>query len=184
MDINLENYKPVWEPNASNATVPLLFPKDKIVVRPFTETQPPEGVDVSIIGFDWNENTWNFIKLEPYEGIPDGFIEAIGVIAQNADLSDEDAVSISQFYPEWVTAKTYKTSEIVRYEEKLYRTVKDHISQDDWQPDVTASLYSLIKIGDDGIEEWVAPTGGHDAYEKGAIVRHQDKVWELSLIHI
>lgn len=177
-NINLDDYKLAWEPLASNGTVPLLFPKEKVVVRPFTTMAPPEGEGITITGFDWNAGTWQYIKIEPGQELPDGLVEAIGVMAQNADLSDEDALSISQFYPEWIVGKSYKSTEIVRYEDNLYRIVQDHTSQEDWRPDTTASLYSLIKIGDDGIEEWIAPTGSHDAYEKGAIVRHNDRIWE------
>lgn len=103
---------------------------------------------------------------------------AVSVTVQNSELNDEDALKVKEFYPEWIVDKSYKSTEIVRFEENLYRVAQDHTSQDDWRPDTTASLYSLIKLGSDGIEEWHAPTGGHDAYEKGSIVRHNEKIWE------
>lgn len=51
------------------------------------------------------------------------------------------------------------------YDGKLYKVIQSHTVQDDWTPDVSASLFTLVTV-----EEWpefVQPTGAHDAYMTG-----------------
>ena len=71
----------------------------------------------------------------------------------------------------------YKAGNIRRYGSKLYRCVKDHTSQEDWNPEAAASLWAVTA---DPAEEWPAwsqPVGAHDAYSAGAKVSHKDKHW-------
>nr|DAV18232.1 MAG TPA: ChiA1-BD-binding domain protein [Caudoviricetes sp.] len=106
-------------------------------------------------------------------------VKAIVIYAiQTANLSDDQALTVADFYDEWKSATEYKAETIIKYENELYRVVQDHTAQEDWLPNKAVSLYSLIKINDGGIEEWTQPTGGHDAYKKGGIVQHNDHIWE------
>jgi hypothetical protein len=44
------------------------------------------------------------------------------------------------------------------------------------------ALYRLLgEVGDDGIPEWVQPTGAHDAYKHGDRVRYQGVLYESLL---
>lgn len=85
MDINLEEYQKVWEPEGNNKMVPLLFPKDKPVFRPFTTTPPPSDEDVVITGFNWNANQWEYVLAvspQKYEELKQGMFEIADVLSE------------------------------------------------------------------------------------------------------
>ena len=65
-------------------------------------------------------------------------------------LTDEDAITAIELYPEWAIGISYKMGERVRYENKLYRILIDHISQSDWIPNQTFSLYTEIEQSGQG----------------------------------
>lgn len=108
---------------------------------------------------------------------------ALSYIVQNMDsFSDYQALQIAELYAAWHTGVNYKIGQIVRYNESLYRCVQDHASQEDWTPDASASLWSIISFDENGVENWVQPTGSHNAYNIGDHVMHNNIEWE-SLIN-
>lgn len=92
-------------------------------------------------------------------------------------LDDELAEQGTELFPAWRSEKAYEVGDRVKHEGLLYRCVQAHTSQDNWTPDVTASLWA--RTADPGEEwpEWIQPTGAHDAYAQGAKVSHNDKHW-------
>lgn len=102
---------------------------------------------------------------------------------QSANLPDNQAMEVADLYPEWVAMKAYAVDEIVKYgvnadgETQLYKVIQAHTSQEDWKPDVTASLYKAIGFTDDGVSIWTQPLGSHDAYAKGDVVSFEDQLW-------
>lgn len=102
---------------------------------------------------------------------------------QSANLPDDQAMEVADLYPEWVAMKAYAVDEIVKYgvnadgETQLYKVIQAHTSQEDWKPDVTASLYKAIGFTDDGVSIWTQPFGSHDAYAKGDVVSFEDQLW-------
>jgi len=102
---------------------------------------------------------------------------------QSANLPDDQAMEVADLYPEWVAMKAYAVDEIVKYgvnadgETQLYKIIQAHTSQEDWKPDVTASLYKAIGFTDDGVSIWTQPLGSHDAYAKGDVVSFEDQLW-------
>lgn len=102
---------------------------------------------------------------------------------QSANLPDDQAMEVADLYPEWVAMKAYAVDEIVKYgvnadgETQLYKVIQAHTSQEDWKPDVTASLYKAIGFTDDGVSIWTQPLGSHDAYAKGDVVLFEDQLW-------
>ena len=95
---------------------------------------------------------------------------------QTADLTDAQALEVSSLYPKWETGKEYAAKVIVRYDGHLFRCAQAHTSSEQNNTTV-ASLWTQIDI-QGGIEVWTQPTGAHNAYAKGAKVRHNGKVWE------
>lgn len=88
------------------------------------------------------------------------------------DLTDEQALSVSMLFNEWVVGKEYKKGYIVRYNGELYRIGQDHTSQEQWKPGdsgVTA-LYSRITITEEGYEVWKPWDGVSGIYAEGQIV--------------
>lgn len=90
-------------------------------------------------------------------------------------LSDEDALSGVELYPEWLADTAYTTGDRVRDGETLYKCVQPHTSQSDWRPGDTPALWTRVSI--DEWPEWIQPTGAQDAYNEGDKVSHNEKHW-------
>jgi len=87
-----------------------------------------------------------------------------------ASLPDEDALEGVELFPAWAAGVEYAADQRVRYEDKLYRCVQAHTSQDGWEPPAVPALWTEVaKPGE--IPVWKQPTGAQDAYMTG------DKVW-------
>lgn len=101
-----------------------------------------------------------------------------------ASLDDERAMEVATIYDAWVVGKAYAVDELFVYGEnkvgdpQLYRVVQAHTSQNDWTPDISASLYSPIGLDSSGYPVWSQPTGAHDAYNTGDIVNYNGTLYE------
>ena len=110
------------------------------------------------------------------------FRKAVQMFA--ASLSDEQALEIATLYDAWMVGKTYSVGEFLTYgansvgDPQLYKVNQAHTSQLDWLPDMTPALYSPIGLDDAGYPVWSAPTGAHDAYNKGDIVDYNGVLYE------
>lgn len=102
------------------------------------------------------------------------------IVKASISLSDEDALEAIELYPAWKTGTAYAVDERIRYGETLYRCVQPHTSQDDWTPDNTPALWTVVSL--DEFPEWVQPTGAQDAYRIGDKVSHNDKHW-ISMVN-
>jgi len=97
---------------------------------------------------------------------------------------------IEMFYDEmedWQSGVNYNIGDKLKYNNIAYEVIQEHTSQSDWTPDKTYALYSTkfyIENQNSGeiIEEWVQPTGGHDAYNIGDLVLYNGSTYE-SLIN-
>ena len=93
-----------------------------------------------------------------------------------ASLTDEQAMEVAFVYEPWMDGKTYAVGEFVTYgtngvgDPQLYKVNQAHKAQRDWMPGLSPSLYSPIGLNDKGYAVWSAPTGAHDAYNKGDMV--------------
>ena len=91
-------------------------------------------------------------------------------------FTDEQALNCILLFSEWDgNGVTYLKDDRVRYKNKLFKALLEHISQLDWIPGATPSLY--VEIADPSIEypEWKKPTGAHDAYSKGDKVTYNGR---------
>lgn len=106
---------------------------------------------------------------------------ALQMFAQT--LGDDDAMEVATLFPEYEVGKSYKADEIIIYgknevsDPQLFRVVQAHISQLDWMPNITPSLYSPIGLNEDGHPVWSQPTGAHDAYNEGDIVDYNGALY-------
>lgn len=118
--------------------------------------------------------------------VAEQFRKALQMFA--ATLSEEKAMEIAYVYAPWEIGKSYSVGDYLRYGEndvgdpQLYKVVQDHISQEDWTPDITASLYDAIGLDDSGYPVWSQPTGAHDAYNIGDVVNYNGVLYK-SLIN-
>ena len=83
----------------------------------------------------------------------------------------------------------YKKGDIVNYKGTLYRSL---IDGNVWSPDVYAAGWELVKENPEEPEEpeepvteeypdWVRPTGAHDAYNTGDIVKYNGKLYQSTM---
>jgi hypothetical protein len=88
-----------------------------------------------------------------------------------ASLTDEDALRGVKLFPAWAAGVDYAADQRVRYEDKLYRCVQAHTSQDGWEPPAVPALWTEVaKPGE--IPVWKQPTGAQDAYMTGDKVHY------------
>lgn len=88
-------------------------------------------------------------------------------------LSDEDAIEAVELFPKWVIGIDYVVDQRIRYENKLYRVVQAHTSQEGWEPPITPALWTEVaKPGE--IPVWKQPTGAQDAYMAGDKVHYPE----------
>lgn len=106
---------------------------------------------------------------------------------QTANLTDTQVMEVADLYPDWQTNIKYAVDTILKYgknadnETQLYRVIQEHVSQDDWRPDITASLYKAIGFDADETPIWAQPLGAHDAYQTGDIVSHNGNKWQSDI---
>lgn len=106
---------------------------------------------------------------------------AIQIVTES--LPDEKALEISTVYPKYEIGKSYKVGDRFTYgvntvgDAQLYKVVQDHTTQAGWFPSNTPSLYKKIGVTEEGYDEWSAPTGAHDTYNKGDIVSYQGTLY-------
>lgn len=110
------------------------------------------------------------------------FRKAVQLFVQT--LSDEQAMEVATVFPKYEIGKSYKANEMFTYgvndigDPQLYRVVMEHVSQEDWLPNITASLYTPIGLTDEGYPIWSRPTGSHDSYAKGDIVDYNGVLYK------
>ena len=98
------------------------------------------------------------------------------MLAQSTEsLSDEDALAVAALYPTWVSkvGNQVNAGERYWYDGRLYKVVQAHTVQENWTPDISASLFTEVTI--DEWPEWRQPTGAQDAYMKGEKVTFENK---------
>lgn len=109
---------------------------------------------------------------------------AVQLFAGNLNLSETEAMEIADLYEPWMPEKKYPPDKILKYgvnqdgETQLYRTISEHTSQANWQPNPTPALYKPIGFTDEGVSIWTQPLGAHDAYHKGDKVIFEGDVYE------
>jgi hypothetical protein len=94
-------------------------------------------------------------------------------------MTDEEGLEFVSLFPNWISNKSYSANDRVQYADILYKCVQAHTSQDDWTPDITPALWTVVSVED--WPEWKQPIGAQDAYMTGDKVSHNDKHWISSV---
>lgn len=96
-----------------------------------------------------------------------------------AGMSDYMALQYVELFAGWSgDGIAYKAGDRIRYNDTLYKVLQDHISQGDWLPDSTSSLYAKVLIPDPTVvPEWEQPDSTN-GYMTGDKVLHGGKTWE------
>ena len=83
-------------------------------------------------------------------------------------LSNEQALSVSLLFDEWIKNKDYEKDQIIRHKGELYRIGQDHTSSETYPPSArgVTALYSHITIDEEtGYEEWKPWDGVSGIYQ-------------------
>lgn len=93
-------------------------------------------------------------------------------------LSDKDALEVAALFPTWSSkmGNEVAVGERLWYDGKLYKVLQAHTVQENWTPDVAASLFAEVSIAE--IPEWVQPIGAETAYQTGDKVVYNGSTWE------
>lgn len=94
-------------------------------------------------------------------------------------VSNDVALYMVDMFPLWSGAGVkYEEGKRVQYNGVLYEVVKEHVSQENWKPDVTPSEYAKVISSISGeIPEWEQPLPTN-AYKLGDRVKHNGRYYE------
>ena len=93
-------------------------------------------------------------------------------------VDDTMALEAVPLYPAWAAEVEYLVDARVKYNNILYRCLQTHISQENWNPIDTPSLWAKVLIPDETvIPEWEQPDSTN-AYNTGDRVVHNGIVYE------
>ena len=82
-------------------------------------------------------------------------------------VDDQTALRMVEFYPEWAAGVAYTAEYKVQRSGKLWRCLQDHTSQDGWEPENAASLWTEICETHGGTIGDPIPYSGNMALENG-----------------
>lgn len=106
-------------------------------------------------------------------------VSLAGIVApaMAPSMTDEQALAVSDFFPEYAAGVDYEQGDVLRHDGRLFRVAQSHTSQEQWVPGETGteSLYTEIEVAGDGVDVWQQPTGAHDAYGVGDRVHYPDE---------
>jgi hypothetical protein len=103
----------------------------------------------------------------------------IGKIVANQVTDDIVALSIQEFYDIWEVGVSYSVGRYITHNDILYKVLTEHMSQAEWTPDVSPSLFAKVLIDPSGetIPEWVRPDSTN-AYMIGDKVMFENNIYE------
>ncbi|HZJ99511.1 MAG TPA: carbohydrate-binding protein [Tissierellaceae bacterium] len=96
------------------------------------------------------------------------------------ELDEEELLEMIDLYESYEIGKSYQTDDIFKHENKLYKVIQEHTSQEDWIPSELPALY-LSMMPENVIPEWKQPTGSHDSYSIGDKVIFEGDVYESTI---
>ena len=151
--------------------------------KELVETTAPSSIpDNYKLEYHWEEagsritQVWTLVPIGGTE--QDAMLTLAKIQAQG--LTDKEALQVPMLYDEWYPGRECVKDERIRWKGVLYRVSKSHTAQDIYPPDAEGveSLYTKVMVDPEtGYEEWKQPSGEHDAYSKGDIVKHNEKLW-------
>lgn len=89
------------------------------------------------------------------------------------EISDEEIDDYLELVDPFVVGEAVTAGMRRRYDGVIYKCLQPHTTQIDWTPDVAVSLWVRAR-NPEVIEQWVQPTGAHDAYAIGEKVTHDN----------
>ena len=99
-----------------------------------------------------------------------------------SNFDDETAVTNKDLFINWSgNGVSYTTGDKVFYNDKLYKVLQNHTSQEDWNPADAPSLFAEVLIPDeDIIPDWIQPDSTNP-YMTGDKVKHNNLIWQSEI---
>lgn len=98
-------------------------------------------------------------------------------LAEEGTLDEITATEHLEVFSQWEPNITYQAGNLRVYEEKLYKCLQSHTSQEAWAPDVTPALWKEAGDHTEEWPQWSQPIGAMDVYMKGDKVSYNEKHW-------
>lgn len=98
-------------------------------------------------------------------------------LAEEGTLDEVTATEHLDVFSQWEPNIAYQAGNLRTYNERLYKCLQAHTSQDNWTPDITAALWKEAGNPMDEWPEWSQPIGVVDAYMKDDKVSYEGKHW-------
>lgn len=99
------------------------------------------------------------------------------LLSENGTIDEVTATEHLDVFAQWEPFISYTVGSLRAYQDKLYKCLQAHTSQEDWTPDTTPALWKEAGNPADEWPEWSQPIGAVDAYMKGDKVSYNDKHW-------
>ena len=122
-----------------------------------------------------NDNLFSILNVLT---IKEESLNKIGKLVASQVTDDVVALDIKEFYDYWKAGTSYTSGQYIQYLSVLYKVLITHISQADWTPDVSPSLFAKVLVDPTGetISEWVQPDSTN-AYMTGDKVEHNEQIY-------
>lgn len=148
------------------------------------ENDPDKDVTVAAELESWKEQEDAYISLLPKEDeIPLTPEQALLALFDSKpeivdDIPDQYVAKMAPYFPEWSgDGVSYEAGRRVSYNLHVYKILQSHISQENWNPEDTPSLFAKVLIPDPTvIPEWEQPSSTNP-YMKGDKVKHNGHTW-------
>jgi hypothetical protein len=115
---------------------------------------------------------------ESYETPEQAALDA--VLEAAFDSGDVEPEALVTLVKAWTEGEAVKVGELRSHDGIVYKAIQAHTTQDDWKPPDTPALWTVYNKTTEGgeIDDWVQPTGAHDAYNTGDRVRFEGAIYE------
>lgn len=103
------------------------------------------------------------------------------------DLTETEKDALVNSYPEWKPDGTYKSGDIVKFNDKLYKLLTDKKPDNKTEPDQAATYYTRYynpAISENAttdievVDEWIKPQSATETYSKGSLVTFEGHTYK------
>lgn len=171
------------------------MPETFVVEGQYTDVPPIEDVPIERQSFIPDLNEWIDLGAGSGESeLPEDVKAVLMMAVQSADLTDEQALIVAEFYEEWQSDVEYGEGKIVRGkgdDPLLYRCRQKHISDEVNQPGLhTSAIWEVINVDQSGTIDDPIPAVANMQYYKDKYYLEDDVLYlctrdsEIPLSHL
>lgn len=99
------------------------------------------------------------------------------LLSESGTIDEVTATEHIDVFAQWEPNVAYVAGNLRSYQDKLYKCLQAHTSQDNWTPDTVPALWKEAGNPADEWPEWSQPIGAVDAYMKGDKVSYDGEHW-------